>query len=501
MLFLLFGACKFEALPQNDYDLLELRMKTFWTRVLLLFLTVELVACFQYPVDFGDPSVLRGNFTGTISALCQIIVDNMAWNSDGTKIATLDSRTGGRLTIWDNQSGAELSFVDNLDLPYPVNFLNWSLDGQRVIYSDSRNSVAKLHVYNVLTKVLETDVLLESSENYWVAKISANGNRVIGYQEQRLEGALKPIGANIRIWDSSTGKVVLSKHFDLSTYPAFTINKNGEEFAIWLVGTLQTWSVPNELKTHEWQLPGDLVRTLKYSNNDQTINALVETNTASLPISQFVRFDKTFSEGVWQAKGTSFVLRDFSPDGKLASVTFYAAHEPQNQLLNLETGVFSILPVAADSWQPGLFSPDGKSLLYQGNQSCSIKRYNLNQSQVQEFVLGQKTFQAINLQLVATWQDNKTYTITGTASIDAQTGIAVSGTGHSADDEYFVNPRTPATRPRRAELQFKDAGGAVIGIGMFWGEYGQGEPDTFRGEFQPVSMNTPRFNLVINRVP
>ncbi len=464
-------------------------------------LTIWLVACIQYPVDFGDPSVMRGNFTGTISKRCQVFVHNMAWNSDGTKIVTLDTRTAGRLTIWDSQSGAELSFVDNLDLPYTVTFLNWSLDSQRVIYSDSRNLVTKLHVYNVLTKVFESDVLLESSENYSVTTISANGNRVFGYQEQWLEGALSPVAANVRIWDSSTGKVVFSKHFDLTTFPAFAISKNGEEFAIWAVGTLQTWSVTNEQKTHEWQLPGELVRTLKYSNNDQTINALVVTNTAYFAISQFVRFAKTSSEGVWQAKGTSFILRDFSPDGKLASVTIYAAHEPQNQLLNLGNGVFSVLPVSADSWQPGLFSPDGQSLLYQGYQSCSIKRYSLNQSQVQEFVLEEKGVQTINLQLVATWQDKTTYAISGTASIDGQTGITVSGTGHSADDEYFINPRTPVTRPRRAELQFKDVGGAVIGLGTFWGEYAQGEPNTFRGDFQSVSMNSPRFNLVINRMP
>jgi WD40 repeat protein len=91
-------------------------MRTILTRVLLALLTLGMVACFQYPVDFGDPSILRGNLIGTFNSECNVRVYMSAWSPDGTKIATIDDRTGGRLTIWDNQTGAELSSLDKLEL-------------------------------------------------------------------------------------------------------------------------------------------------------------------------------------------------------------------------------------------------------------------------------------------------------------------------------------------------------------------------------------------------
>jgi WD40-like Beta Propeller Repeat len=478
-------------------------MKTFWTRALLVLIPLLLVSCIQYPVDFGDPSVLRGNFIGTVSSECYVRVYLSAWSPDGKKIATIDDRTGGRLTIWDNQTGAELSFIDKLELPYGAGYLNWTADGNHVSYNDTVQPTARLRFYNVEMKSLEPDVLLENGQKYWSTKISASGNRILGYYEDRIEGAINPFGANFRIWDSFTGKVLFTKHFDLNVYPSFAFNSDGQEFAIWFDGTLQTWSVASGQKTHEWKLPGDRLDALTYSNNDQSLNALVQTgNYPSFVSQQFVRFDKNSLEGVWQTKGSNFGLYHFSPDGQFASLIDYSTPTSQHKLLNLGTGVFSQIQIGSDYWYPGLFSPDGQSILYGSTQACNMKRIGINDGQTRILTLETLEIKPISLQLSATWQDKKQYSITGTATLNNQSGLIVTGTGYAADNEYFINPRTPAIRPRRAEITLKDASGTLVGFGMLWnGTFDGVEPNTFSGQFQSSSVSMPYNKLVFKRQP
>jgi WD40 repeat protein len=466
-------------------------MRIFWTRVLLVLVLLLLAACVQYPVDFSDPSVLRGTLTGTLNSVCAVRVWKMAWSPDGQEIATIDSRMGGRLTIWDNQTGAELSFVDHLGLTYGVHVLNWSADGKKVFYYDAVDAAPKLNVFNVESKVLEAPIVLENAQNYWISQISADGSHVLGYFTNQVQGAPNPTAVNVRIWETGTGLVLFSKHFDIATSPSLALSDEGKEFAIWFDGKLQTWTLGN-LKTHEWQLLGSGLNALAYSNHDQSINAIV--SIMNYQISQFVRFDKSSSEVKSQAIFNSFYFLDFSDDGKFASLS-------SKNILNLETGVLSQINLSDEFSFPGLFSPDGLSLLYNSEQSCTFKRITPDSAEVREFILEARDVRPITLQLTATWQDKKQYVITGTASVDNQTGLTVTGTGFAADDEYFVNPRTPALRPRRAELKLLNTSGVQVGFAMVWGYLSNGEPNTFRGEFYTNLVSDPYFRLVLKRIP
>jgi WD40 repeat protein len=472
-------------------------MRTILTRVLLALLTLGMVACFQYPVDFGDPSILRGNLIGTFNSECNVRVYMSAWSPDGMKIATIDDRTGGRLTIWDNQTGAELSSLDKLELSYGAGYLNWSADGKLVSYNDAVQDTARLHFYNVETHRLEPDILLEDGQKYWSIKISASGNRILGYYEDRIEGAFNPFGANFRVWNSSTGKIVFSKHFDLSVYPSFAFNRDGQEFAVWFDGTLQIWSIANGQKTHEWKLPGDRLDALTYSNNDQSLSALVQTGTYPSVVSQFVRFDKNSLNVIWQSKRSNFSLYHFSPDGQFASLIDFSTSPAQHKLLNLESGVFSQIPIGSDYWT-GLFSPDGQSLLYGSSQKCDMKRIDLNDNQTRIFTLEALEIRPISLQLIATWLDKRQYVVTGTATLNNQSGLTVTGKGYAGDNEYFVDPRTPVSRPRRAMFEIRNANGVQVGSVEMWGYSSNENPNTFRGR---IWFEAGNFNLLLNRQP
>jgi WD40 repeat protein len=466
-------------------------MRTILTRVSLLFLTLGLVACFQHPVDFGDPSVLRGALSGTLNSVCDVRVWKMAWSPDGQKIATFDTRLNGRLTIWDNQTGSVLSFVENLGLTYTVKLLNWSADGKRVFFSESVGAASKLYVFNIETKLLETPVVLENAQNYWISQMSADGSRVLGYLLNQVQGAPNPTAVNIRIWDSSTGLTVLSKHFDIAAPTTLALSGDGKEFAIWFDGKLQTWSLEN-VKTHEWQLLGDGLHLLSYSNNDQSINAIV--STMNYQISQSVRFDKASTEAKWQAIVSSYYFLDFSDDGRFAS-------EYNKRIVNLETGALTQINLSDEFSFPGLFSHDGQSLLYYSDQSCTFKRISPSSGEVREFILEKRDTRPISVQLTATWQDQNHYAITGTATVDNQTGLTVTGTGYAAGDEYFVNPRTPPLRPRSAELKFKNAAGIQVGYARVWGYLSKDEPHLFRGDFYADVNSNTYFQLLLNRNP
>jgi hypothetical protein len=476
-------------------------MRTILTRGLLVFSLLFLVSCFQYPVDFSDSSILRGNLTGKISSICSVQVYQSAWSPDGTKIATIDDKTGGRLTIWDSQTGAKLSSIDKLNFAYSVGFLNWTADGKQVMFNDGSKPTIKLYKYNVETLGLDTDVVLEDGQKYWLTKISASGNRNMGYFEDRIEGALNPFGANFRIWDSSNGKILFTKHFDLSVYPSFAINRDGQEFAVWFDGILQIWSVANGQKTHEWKVSAQSLDGLTYSNNDQSLNALAFIGTNLNLSSQFVRLDKNSVEIVWQSKSAVFNLYHFSPDGQSASIIVYSGSQGQNKLLNLNTGASTQIPTGFGYWSPGLFSPDGQSLLYANSQSCDLKSVAINGGQSHVFTLETLETQPISVQLTATWQDKSQYAISGIATLNNQSGLTVSGTGYAADNEYFVNPRTPVLRPRRAELKFYNSSKTQVGFAMVWAFLSTGEPNVFRGDFYSDLNSNTYFQLLLNRNP
>jgi WD40 repeat protein len=476
-------------------------MRTILTRVLQVFSLLFLVSCIQYPVDFSDPSVLRGNLTGTISSVCNVHVYQSAWSPDGTKIATIDDKTGGRLIIWDSQTGTMLSSVDKLNFAYSVGFLNWSADGKWVVFNDGSQLTKKLYTYNVEMQVLQPNAVLEDGQKYWLTKISASGNRIMGYYEDRIQGAVNPFGANFRIWDSNTGKIVFSKHFDLSVYPSFAITHDGQEFAVWLDGVMQTWSVASGQKTQEWKVPAQSLDGLTYSNNDQSLNALAFIGTNLNPSSQFVRLDKNSLEIFWQSKSAVYNLYHFSPDGQSASIIVYSGSQGQNKLLNLNTGESTQIPTGFGYWSPGLFSPDGQSLLYANSQSCDVKSVAINGGQTRVFTLETLENQTISLQLLATWQDKSHYAISGTATLNNQSGLTVQGMGYAADNEYFVNPRTPALRPRRAELKFYNSSGTQVGFAMVWAFLSTGEPNVFRGDFFSDLNSNTYFQLVLNRNP
>jgi hypothetical protein len=477
-------------------------MRTILTRALLLLMTLGLVACFQHPVDFGDPSVLRGALSGIINSNCQVHVYQIAWSSDGKKFATLDNRTGGRLTIWDNDTGTELSFVDHLELNGNVQTMTWTTDNKNVIYSAYINQHSTVFTYNIQTGASESSLILEDEQNYWISHISLSGHRVLGYLSDLDQNSGNPIGISIRVWDTLKGKKTFSKHFDLTRSASFALSKNGEEFAIWVNGTVQIWSIASGLKKQEWKIVGDFLRDLTYNFDDLSLSVLVGFD--GVESTQFVRFNKSSPEAVLQTKVKSVAALRFNGDGTYASVVIVDSINPYlNRLINLETGVFSELPAASGYSDTQRFSPDGKALLFAGVGSCAINRLTIADSEIREFVLQALKNHPIQLQISAVWQDKNQYSIVGSANLDDQKGLTVKGTGYSGDQEYYINPRTPVSRPSRAILEIIDAKGFRVGVleTLNHPNLSNNDPNYFSGTFRFGTDLGQYFNLQLIRQP
>jgi Tol biopolymer transport system component len=462
-------------------------MRTILARIPLIFIAFLFVGCLRYPVDFSDPSVLRGNFVGTITSICQVTVYQTSWSPDSKKIATLDNRADGRLTVWDSKTGTEMSFIDHVGFEYGANKLVWTSDGKRIKFLSSQDFQFPIQTYNTETKLLEAPIALENPDKYVISQISRDARRITGYLSEWDQSTNSLLGLNIRVWDALTGQVLNSKQFRLSKYSVVASSTKGDEIAIWVDGVLQIWSVISGLKTHEWNFTADSIQSLTYSNNDQSLNALVGSNYSGT--SQFVRFDKSSKEVTKQTRVNAVRVFAFSDDGKLVSLLDYTNNQIGLRLLNLETGAFSTIPTGFGVGDAGVFSSDGQSLVYSNYQTCSLKHYSFGTSDTSEIALQVLVSQPITVQINASWQDERYYLIAGTASLNNQTGFTVQGTGYAADDEYFVNPRTPALRPR-----------VVVGSVEFWNFIKQ-ESNVFRGAYRSVADKNSFLNLTLNRQP
>jgi hypothetical protein len=107
------------------------------------------------------------------------------------------------------------------------------------------------------------------------------------------------------------------------------------------------------------------------------------------------------------------------------------------------------------------------------------------------------------LQISAVWQDKNQYSIVGSADLDDQKGLTVKGTGYSGDQEYYINPRTPALRPPRAILEIIDAKGFRVGVleTLNHPNLSNYDPNYFSGTFRFGTDLGQYFNLQLIRQP
>jgi hypothetical protein len=109
---------------------------------------------------------------------------------------------------------------------------------------------------------------------------------------------------------------------------------------------------------------------------------------------------------------------------------------------------------------------------------------------------------AVSLDVNATWNNTKQYSIVGKADIGDQKGLTVTGIGYVGDNEYLVNTRTPIAQPARTILKFYDATGKQIAISynlfMKTSYSSDFQPNTFFGSYQLMADSSKSYELQIN---
>jgi hypothetical protein len=109
---------------------------------------------------------------------------------------------------------------------------------------------------------------------------------------------------------------------------------------------------------------------------------------------------------------------------------------------------------------------------------------------------------AVTLDVKAIWNNTKQYSIVGRADIGDQKGLTVTGAGYIGDNEYLVNTRTPARRPPRTNLEFRDASGTLVAVSDNWfmkTSYSSNfQPNTFFGSCQLIADSSKSYELQIN---
>jgi WD40 repeat protein len=479
-------------------------MKTFWTRVLLLFLMIGLVACPRYPIDFSDLSVVRGTLKGTFTTRCGFRLIGSAWSPDSSKIATLDSRNNGHLIVWDATTGAQLSSVDQVGWNLSEDAaLGWTSNSQQVIVPDRISIPEKLRFYNVQNKVFDKEVNLNGfigASNLYFSRSGTQFWTSIGTpsNDASIASNLK-----IEIWDVFSGQLVRTFQFANHTYWEYNyaLSLNGEQLVYSENATVQVWSVVTGAKTHEWNLPGYSFQGLQFTQDDTFLNGVKVASPNGIN-PRFVRFNLGSQELTEQAEMPSRLL-DFSEDGLQAALSNYQfdSRLTKIQTFNLETGTLSKPVLETNFQEKGKLSPNGQSILLTGEYSlCGLQRIKLSDGSEQKLLLQPSETQTVILQLNAIWQNESQYQVTGSASIGDAAGLTVIGTGYPEGDKYFVNPQTSPIRPPYAKLEIRSNGSQVWSGTLF--NYGsQVQANTFSGDFILGKNYDVVYSLEVTRIP
>ncbi len=469
-----------------------------------MFLVLGLVACPRYPIDFGDPSVVRGTFNGTFTTHCGFRLLGSAWSPDSSKIATLDSRNNGHLIVWDAVTGVQLDSVDQVGWNLREDAaLGWTSDGQRVIVPDRSSIPEKLRFYNVQNKAFDAETKLNGFIGASVLYFSRSGTRFWTSTRTPSNDASIVSYLKIDIWDVSSGQLIRTFQFANHSWWDFdfALSLSGEQLVYSNNSIVQVWSVATGEKTHEWKLAGNFILGLQFTQNDKFVNGVKVASPDGIN-PRFVRFNLDSLELTEQAEMPGRLL-DFSDDGLQAALSNYQfdSRFTKIQTFDLETGMLSKPILETNFQEKGKLSPNGQSVLLTGEYSlCGLQRVKLSDGSEQKLLLLPSKNLTVTLQLNAIWQNESQYQVTGTASIGDVKGLTVIGTGYPEGDKYFVNPKTSPIRPPYTELKIRDNGSQVWSGTLF--NYGsQGQANTYSGNFFIGNDYDVVYGLEVTRTP
>ena len=438
-------------------------------RILLaVALVLGLGACFKIvDVPFAtDPRIMRGAWTGQMDAACTSDVDYLQVNADNSRLVS----SGARAAVWNFSTGAKIALLERNANEF-IRQVGWGSDGQVIgtVFAGQSLLVRRWRADD--GKTLSTSQMAIDVYN---VLFSRDGSKYAftTYDETRRRGTLK--------FFEIAGNAISSAALNENEYQ---LEFSDDGSGLWTRETIYASNTEtirlrssasgavlrsfdtSKLEISNWAVRGSTIWGYSYTKDQLTrIDPSGAVTTQAFKINQ------------GQAQG--ILGFSVSPNAQQVAVRTYVDVRLYN-LSNLNTPVKTIANTRLDSsleWSadgtrvvlafaeprtPALDPSDSRSrLLGRSGVRCGLSARALSTASDIEFIESEREQLTASMQLTATYVSERSYAISGTATIGAQR-LTVTGEGYAESDERLLTSQ-PFIVGQQVALTLRDSSGMAV---------------------------------------
>ena len=429
-----------------------------------------LSACFKV-VDIPfttDPRILRGAWTGQMDATCNGGVTDAQVNSDNSRLVS----SGRQGAIWNFAAGAKIAPLQQ-NASELINQVLWGSDGQVIGTVFAGQSVLVRRWRADDGKTLSTSQMPIGAYSVLFSR-DGSRNAFTAYDKTRRRGTLKVFDA--------TGSALSSISLSNEEYP-FRFSDDGS--GLFTLETIYTTSMEMETIRIRSSTSGAVLHSVDTSK-PKIGNWAVRGSTIwgySSSSNQLTRIDpsgvvttQAFKINQGQAQG--ILGFNISPNARQLAVRTYVDARVYN-LSDLsapiktiaDTGLGSSLEWSADGTRLVLAFAEPRTLALNPYDSrlgflgrfgvrCGLSARALSAAPDVDFIESEREQLAVSMRLEATYVSERSYAISGTATIGAQT-LTVTGEGYAESDERLLTSQ-PFPFGQQIALTLRDSSGVTV---------------------------------------
>ena len=433
-------------------------------------LVLTLSACFKVvDIPFAtDPRILRGAWTVQMDATCNGGVNDAQVNSDNSRLVS----SGRQSAIWNFATRAKIAPLQQ-NASESINQVLWGSDGQVIGTVFAGQSVLVRRWRANDGKTLSTS---QMPIRVYSVLFSQDGSRnaFTAYDETRRRGTLKVFDA--------TSSALSSISLCNEEYP-FRFSDDGS--GLFTLETMYTTSMEMETIKIRSSTSGAVLHSVDTSK-PKIGNWAVRGSTIwgySSGSNQLTRIDpsgvvttQAFKINQGQAQG--ILGFNISPNARQLAVRSYVDARVYN-LSDLsapiktiaDTGLGSSLEWSADGTRLVLAFAEPRTLALNPYDSrlgflgrfgvrCGLSARALSAAPDVDFIESEREQLAVSMRLEATYVSERSYAISGTATIGAQT-LTVTGEGYAESDERLLTSQ-PFPFGQQIALTLRDSSGVTV---------------------------------------
>ncbi len=404
-------------------------MRRFFSFFTVLFL---LASCERTPsnVSFAtDPRILRGTWTGTLEKVCQGRFYNSQFNPMATRALVQQGNAFSSTithTLFDTTNGTKLGSYNLENLVSPI---IWKADGSRLVFLRKSNNTLLRVEANPVTGADELSTPQANLDLSTFASYEYNSDLT-----RVIKNTGDSSGLTLRILDVATGEVL--RTLSGVSYGTYQLSADGTKIAYmkFLNQKYEVWVTDVSTGDHQKLLQLEDFNVSRFSFQANTsLNLFGNTNTATIKQINLKTLELT---NLLLETATQANWGLFSTDGK--RIVYQLSDQDGFKVKNLDTGAlvfekpFASKQLIGTSRYPNrgeviAISADGKQVIATPEKNWQCVARVLSADQQQDLVVEVPESQNISLEFKPTFLDSQSYSVSGTAKIGQSEAKSIRG--------------------------------------------------------------------------